>query len=220
MLRLAIFDMDGVLIDSEPFWRASHIEVVASLGNTISESDVRVMAGRRTDEVVREWHRRFKWQSVSPEEIEQLVVSKLIATIQERGRALLGVDKIIAELASHNIPMVIASSSSIPVIEAVIDKLELKQHIKLFHSAKNEKYGKPHPAVFLSAAEQMGIDRQDCLVFEDSVNGVIAAKAAGMKCIAIPEAANFDKPGFAIADQKVSSLNVLDYATLTQLWTT
>ena len=99
--------------------------------------------------------------------------------------------------------MAIASSSYLKIIEAVVKRLKLKGFFDVIYSAEFEKYGKPNPGTFLTTAEKLGVSPMKCLVFEDSLNGVIAAKAARMITIAVPE---FDNPKFIIADKILNSL--------------
>lgn len=176
------------------------------------------MAGRRTDEVVHHWRDAYNLQYVPNDELENTVVSNVIASIQINDRELPGVRKIIALLESHNIPMAVASSSSPEIIDAVLSKLSLKSHMKVAYSAKAEKLGKPHPGVFLTTAKKLGVRASYCLVFEDALSGIKAAKAAGMKCIAIPEKLNLSKPEFSEADIILPSLELVDWNVLCELF--
>jgi sugar-phosphatase len=219
MIEAAIFDMDGLLIDSEPFWRKSHIAAVAEHGVSITEDDVRRMAGRRTDEVVRHWRDIYNLKHVPNETLEMDVVGRVIEEIQCNGRALPGVGNLMTLFKKRHVPIAVASSSSPEVIEAVLSKLKLSDHIQLSCSAKHEAFGKPHPGVFITAALKLGVDAARCIVFEDSLNGVRAAKAARMKCVAVPEAANLKKPEFYTeADLVVPSLKQLNWTTLSKLF--
>jgi len=115
-------------------------------------------------------------------------------------------------------PMAIASGSTPNVIDAVVERLELKAHLQFTYSAVNEPKGKPDPGVFLTSAKKLGVAPVDCIVFEDAVYGVRAAKAAGMKCVAIPELANRDKPEFKDADLLIDSLEELSWEQLVNLY--
>lgn len=214
MIEAVIFDMDGLLIDSEPFWRESHIQMLSSYGVSITEDDVRVMAGSRTDQVIRHWQEAFNLEYLSSDKLESEVETSVINKIKTVGKELPGVSQLISLIYSHNIPMAIASSSSPVVINAVVDKLSLRSYMQVVHSAKYERFGKPHPDVFLTTAKKLKVNASKCLVFEDSVNGILAAKAAQMKCIAVPEAVNISKLELNKADLVVSSLSEVDMKIL------
>lgn len=194
MIKAAIFDMDGLLIDSEPFWRSSHVAAVAKHGKSITEDDVRLMAGRRTDEVVQHWREQLDLQHVPGAEIENDVVEAVIASIINHGKELPGVFHVLELLKQHNMPMAVASSSAQSIIDAVLGTLGLEHYFEFSYSAKNEAFGKPHPGVFLTTAQRLGVNPEQCVVFEDALNGVKAAKTAHMYCIAVPEPLNFAKP--------------------------
>lgn len=217
MLEAVIFDMDGLLIDSEPFWRASHVAVVAQYGGRITEDDVRVMAGKRTDEVVRHWRETLGLMHVPGDLIEADVVKAVIASIDKKGKELPGVRQIIKLLEEHSIPMAVASSSSPEVIEAVLTKLDVAKYMTVAYSAKHEEFGKPHPGVFLTTAKKLHVAASHCVVFEDALSGIRAAKSAGMKCIAVPDTPNLTKPEFKEADLVVTSLEQVTWKMLTEL---
>lgn len=211
--------MDGLLIDSEPFWRSSHITALAEHNVLITEDDVRQMAGKRTDEVVHHWREAHGLQHIPNDALETSVVSKVIASIQINGSELPGVRKLVALFEAHKIPMAVASSSAPEVIEAVLTRLDLERHMQVTYSAKHEAFGKPHPGVFLTTAKKLNVDPDQCLVFEDSINGVRAAKAAGMICVAVPETANLTRPEFTQeADRVVASLEDLDWHKISDLF--
>lgn len=113
--------------------------------------------------------------------------------------------------------MAIASSSSTEQIELVIKNLSLEKHIQHIHSGEHEPFGKPHPGVYLSAAKSLGVNPRDCLVFEDSLTGLKAAKAAGMKCIAIPRS-HYNRGGYEAADLVVDSLEDVSWQVIQELW--
>lgn len=100
------------------------------------------------------------------------------------------------------------------IIETVVDKLNIRQYFDIIHSAEFEKYGKPHPQVFISTAKMLNVSPSECLVFEDSLNGVISALAANMKCYAIPELSAFNLDKFIIANKCLSSLEDFNYSDL------
>jgi sugar-phosphatase len=100
----------------------------------------------------------------------------------------------------------LASSSAYRLIRAVTERLGLADSFDCVYSAEEEEYGKPHPGVYLTAARRLGVAPTQCLAVEDSFNGVLAAKAARMKCVAVPEPAQRRDPRFCIADVVLDSL--------------
>ena len=126
-------------------------------------------------------------------------------------------DYIIKFFKDRKIKTAIASSSAMIIIEAVLQKFAIKEEFDVIHSAENEQYGKPHPAVYLNTAEQLGTLPQNCLAFEDSYNGLLAAKDAGMKTAVIPEKRYFDEERFSLADIKLSSLKQFNMKSLEML---
>lgn len=218
MIKAAIFDMDGLLIDSEPFWHQSHIEILGSHGFTITEDDVRAMAGKRTREVVTHWHEKFEWNEPSIDDMTTAVIDNVLEMVRLRGESLPGVEKAIKLFNDHKILMAVASSSRQELIDVVMERLKLDKHMEFAVSAEHEKRGKPFPDIFLTAARLLKAKPQNCLVFEDSLNGVKAAKAAKMKVIAVPEAANLEHPEFKEADLVIPSLEKLTWKQIKSLW--
>lgn len=218
MIKAAIFDMDGLLIDSEPFWRSSHIQALAKHGTTITHDDVRKMAGRRTDEVVQHWQQTHDLHHIPAQELEDDVVASVISSVIDHGKELPGVFHVLELCKANSLPMAVASSSAQSVIDIVLQTLGLEDYFAFSYSAKNEEFGKPHPGVFLTTAQKLGVDPSDCVVFEDALMGIRAAKAAGMHCIAVPEAANAAVPEFSeLADLVLPSLNEVTWQIITDL---
>jgi beta-phosphoglucomutase-like phosphatase (HAD superfamily) len=218
MMEAVIFDMDGLLIDSEPIWRRSHVDTLARYGANITEDQIRTMAGKRTDEIVQYWRGKYNLMHIPNDDLEAQIVAQVLDGIRLKGCEMPGVSSLIKLLESHDIPMAVASSSAPDTINVVLDKLGISNKMQLIHSAKHEEFGKPHPAVFLTTAKRLGVDPAHCIVFEDSLSGVRAAKAAGMKCVAVPEMENINKPEFKDeADLIIDSLEKIKWETLTQL---
>jgi sugar-phosphatase len=206
MLRALIFDMDGVLIDSEPFWHEAEMAGFALAGVKLTREDCLATTGLRVDAMVDHWFARQPWTTPSPREIEDTIVRHVIALIRERGALKPGVDSALAFAARAGLRTALASSSSSVVIDAVLDKLGLRPRFEVIHSAETEPYGKPHPGVYIHTAEKLGVRPEECVAFEDSPNGVLAAKAARMGCIAVPEPALQGHRFFAVADAVIGSL--------------
>lgn len=217
-MKAVIFDMDGVLIDSEPLWKIAEVEGFAKVGLDLTHTDCEETVGLRIDEVVKLWHNKVKWTNRTLKEVEEDIVDILIREIREKGQALDGVYDVLDQIRSSGIKIGLATSSANRILEVVLDKLKIADYFEAVHSAEDEAYGKPHPAVFLSAAQKLKIDPTDCLVVEDSLNGIIAAKASRMKVIAVPEKTHVFDERLRVADHIIESLNEFDLHRFKTLW--
>lgn len=198
--------MDGLLVDSEPLWVRAEMEVFATAGVELCEEDCARTKGLRTDDVVAYWHARRPFRGATPTEVEQRLVARVAALVLEEGRPLPGIAGALEAARDGGRPVALASSSPSPIIRAALARLGLEDAFAVVQSAETEALGKPHPGIFLTTAARLGVPAVDCLVLEDSLTGVIAAKAARMTCVAVP----FDHPDhdrrFALADAVVGSL--------------
>jgi len=210
-MQAAIFDMDGVLIDSEPLWRRAEKKVFGSVGVTLTKEMCIGTMGLRLDEVVAYWYRRFPWTDKSPRQVEEEVLSTMHQLITDEGKPLRGVHATLEYLRGADLILAIASSSPYSLIEAVVDKLEIRYCFKVLCSADEDEFGKPDPAVYLRTADRLTIAPRECLVFEDSLLGVRSAKTAGMTVVAVPAADQYDDPRFDEADFKVRSLSEFSF---------
>jgi mannitol-1-/sugar-/sorbitol-6-/2-deoxyglucose-6-phosphatase len=201
-----IFDMDGLLIDSEPLWRIAEVEALAAVGVSITEEDALETTGLRTDEVVELWHGRYPWAAPPKKEIEARIISRLIALVRERGEPMAGAKETLEAFSAAGYPLAIASSSASEIIAAVLETLGIGGYFRVTQSAEHEPFGKPHPGVYIEAARALGVEPRTCLAFEDSPNGVIAAKAARMTCVAVPDPALAGDRRFGAADLVLGSL--------------
>jgi len=198
--------MDGVLIDSEPLWKIAEIEAFAKVGLNTKKTDFAESVGLRIDEVVQLWHDKVKWTSKTIKEVEDDIVNILIREINKQGKEMQGVTPLLKQLKAKGYKIGLATSSYQRIIDAVLQKLNIAKYFDVVHSAENENFGKPHPAVFMTTADKLNSKYADCLVFEDSLNGVISAKSARMKVIAVPEECNGVNPKLIIADKIINSL--------------
>jgi len=217
-MKTIIFDMDGILIDSEPLWKIAEIEAFAKVGLDTKETDFEESVGLRIDEVVKLWHAKVKWTNKTVKEVEDDIVNILIREIKLQGKELPGVTILLKELKAKGYKIGLATSSYQRIIDAVLEKLNIGEYFDVCHSAEHEIHGKPHPSVFMTTAEKLGVSVMDCLVFEDSLNGVISAKAARMKVIAVPEHSNAYNPRLVIADKIINSLADFDVDTIDGLF--
>lgn len=195
-----IFDMDGVLIDSEPLWKIAMEEVFHSVGSVLSKQDFQKTVGLRIDEVINFWHKHEGWTNVEPKEVEQRIVDKMRELIKENSKPLVGVIETLEYLKKNKVKVGLATSSYQILIDTVLSELNITAYFDVTHSAEHEQFGKPHPAVYLTVADRLEVQPVKCLVVEDSLNGIISAKAAKMKVVCIPEKTHFPEPKLILAD--------------------
>lgn len=200
--KAILFDMDGVLIDSEPFWRQAQIEVFASVGKIFTEQDCAETMGIRIDEVV-----AYRVPEADQADVVATIVDRMVQLVTNQGRPLPGVKELLARVTALGIPCGLATSSRYRLLEATLKSLDLEDVFQIVCSAEDEQLGKPHPAVYLTAAKKLGFLPQDCLAIEDSVNGVLSAKAAQMTALAVPDKAQANDPRFSIADLRLNDLH-------------
>ncbi len=207
-IEAVIFDMDGVLIDSEPLWKIAEVTVFTKLGLNLTAKNFEQTVGLRIDQVVEYWRNRFPWtQDISNDKVVDDIVNLVAQLVTERGEALPGVFDILEWLKTNNIKLGVGTSSYMRIVDAVMDKLNVAEYFEVIHSAEYEKYGKPHPGVYLTCAQKLGVSPDKCLVIEDSFNGLLAAKAASMATIVVPDKSNTPHPHLIIADLVADSLD-------------
>ncbi|MBA3723332.1 MAG: hexitol phosphatase HxpB [Candidatus Levybacteria bacterium] len=210
MIKAVILDMDGLLIDSEPLWEEAEVEVFNKVAVPLTSEMTKQTMGLRVDEVVQYWFSRFPWESPTQQEVQAEVVAKVIELVKLKGTSRNGVKELVEFFRGKNIPLAIASSSQMEIINAVLDKLAIRDSLSVICSAEHEPYGKPHPGVYITAAEKLEVQPEHCLAFEDSPNGVLSAKAAKMKCVAVPDEKMKDDKRFCIADLMINRLTEFD----------
>ena len=201
--------MDGVLIDSEPLWQRAEIEIFPEVGIELTVELCRRTMGLRIDEVVDHWHKIHPWDSPSKEALARRIVGRVGELIRSEGSLLPGVAEAL-DLLGTKARLGLASSSYYELIDAVLDGFDLRSHFDVVYSAEDEPYGKPHPGIYLTTADKLGSDPTRCVAIEDSPNGVLAAKAARMKCIAVPVPDVANDPRLRLADVTIESLAEID----------
>ena len=206
MINAVIFDMDGVLIDSEPEYMEMNRRLFSELGIDFENSDFNQYVGMSS----------FKmWSGIKERYGLMHDVNELIETERRQMFDILssgkisepvkGIPELLKELRQNEIVLNVASSSAKINIEYILNKLDLTNYFNFIVSGEEVKYGKPAPDIFLMVSDKCGIPPEKCLVIEDSSNGVAAAKSAGMKCI------GFTNSGTNFQDLSGADFNVTDF---------
>lgn len=206
MIRAAIFDMDGLLIDSEPLWQEAEIEIFSKLGVPLTNDMCRQTTGLRIEEVVHHWRTHYPWYHRSVKQVSEDIIAGVCSRILAAPKPMAGVGYILDFFKSRNIKMALASSSAYVLIHAVMQALGIENYFEFVYSAEEEEYGKPDPGIYRSALKKLQVKAEECIAFEDSYNGILSAKGAGIKTIAVPEPSVWDLPKFDTADLKLQSL--------------
>lgn len=203
----AIFDMDGLLIDSEPLWYQAELDVFTHLNLDLSRrNEMPDTLGLRIDQVVRMWYETSPWRGPSQEEVTRMVINRALELVEETRPLLPGVEHALQLCQSNGLKIGLASASPLFMLERVLDMFGLRPYFSALASAESLPYSKPHPQVYLNAATQLEVDPLNCVTLEDSFNGMIATKAARMRSIVVPAEEYRADSRWSLADVKLTSL--------------
>ncbi len=183
VVKAVIFDMDGVLVDSEGFWAQAEQDVFSSYGVQVTDELAAQTKYMTTREVTEFWYEKFPWGNLDVSGVEQEVVSRVIELIQREDCTMSGIQDFIQDLSHKEYKIGLATNAPLQVADAVLEKLKVRDLFDVVHSSELEIQGKPHPAVYLTSAQKLGVSPEYCVAIEDSHSGLRAARAAGMKTI-------------------------------------
>ena len=182
-MKAFIFDMDGVIIDSEPIHFQVDIETMKHLGCNMSKKELEKYVGTTNEYMLTDIKKNYNIK----ESIEEITDYKMKLTkrkiIESDLEPIEGIKELLVNLKENSIPAAIASSSPIDFINIVVEKFKIRDYFQYIVSGEEVENGKPAPDIYIETAKKLGFDPKDCTVIEDSKNGVQAAKSAGMKCI-------------------------------------
>ncbi len=209
-----IFDMDGVLIDSEPDWQALEVEVLGALGVPLTPALAETTTGLRVDEVVAHWRARHPFEG-STGAISDRISMGVASRVRASGEALPGALELLTAIRAAGVPLGLATSSSSHLIDAVVGRLELDGIFDAVVSGPEAVKGKPDPEIYTLCAQRLGVSPIQCVAVEDSVAGVRSARSAGMRCVAV-ESSRMTRAALAAAgaNRCFQSLRDLDLETL------
>jgi HAD superfamily hydrolase (TIGR01509 family) len=208
-LQAVLFDMDGLLIDSEPLWFEVESEVMAHLGGQWGPADQNALVGGSLERSV-DYLLDRATRPARREEVARWLVDGLTALLRERGVPVLpGARELLAEVTDAGMRCALVTSSERQIMEVVIPKIGMNFGATV--CAEDVREPKPAPEPYLRAAELLGVEPASCVALEDSPNGVAAAEAAGCLVVAVPSLVPIPtRPGRVVA----SSLSQIDLAML------
>jgi len=208
-IKAIIFDMDGVLVDSEPHHIKIEKKLFAKLNLNISDEEHSTYMGTATDVM---WEKIVSHKKLTldiKDLVEQTILeSKLHFSLQENLVPISGLVELLDEIYKKGIPMAVASSSGQEIIDIILKHTNLKKYFKYMVSSELVGASKPEPDIFLHTAKLLGVKPWECVVIEDSANGIRAAKAANMYCIA------YNGVSANNQDQSLADEQIVDFSEL------
>lgn len=189
-----IFDLDGVLVDSEIWWDEVRIEFAARHGRTWTHEDQAAVMGQNSRQWARTMQERLRLE-LDPDRIEREIVDGVVERYRRHGAPLIAGAVEVVRRVARDLPIAVASSAHRDVIDAALAALDLAGVFRTVVSSDDVAEGKPSPDVYLEAARRLGAAPERCLVVEDSLNGVKAGRAAGMTVVLVPNASVPPAPG-------------------------
>lgn len=214
-MKAVIFDMDGVIIDSEPLHQEVEAELLQELGGFMTAADKENFVGT-TDQ--------YMWSTMKErfdltESVEEMIEQKKEHFLEKVHTVPLvpGFKDVLDELVAAGYLIALASSNNRRAVDQIIDQFDLGSYLQVAMSGEDVTHGKPDPEIFLKTALVLDVEPEDCLVVEDAKNGVLAAKAAGMKCVGLNNP-NSGPQDLAAADLIVESYADFDLETIENLF--
>ncbi|MDG5493180.1 HAD family phosphatase [Psychroserpens sp. SPM9] len=214
MFKAALFDMDGVIVDSEPLHHKAYYQMFSDVNITVSEDLYASFTGQSTLEICKQLIEHFKLP-LGPQTLVD-IKRHHFKNLFENDTALQlldGVLDLIKDYHSHDMALVLASSASMANINRIFERFDLDQYFVAKISGADLKASKPHPEIFIKAAELSGYDAKDCFVIEDSTNGIAAAKAAKIYCVGYDSLHSEDQD-YSKADIVISNFKEITFANL------
>lgn len=215
MIKSVIFDMDGVMIDSEPLWERTEKIMMAGKGLEYTPVYREKIVGLGQRDSAKLLKRTFALDL----EIEDIINERLsiLRDIYNKELELnQGLIELLNELTDNKFKIALASSSPYKVIKFVLDKFDINEYYETVVSGDFVERGKPEPDIYLYTANQLGLKPGSCVVIEDSINGIISAKKAGMRCIAVPDK-RLDPAGFERADIILNSVTDINISMIKKI---
>ena len=216
MIKAVIFDMDGVIVNSEPLHKKAYYNMFKDFKLDVSESLYESFTGKSTYSICEQLCLKFNL-SITPYELvnSKRKHFKYIFENDKSFKMIDGAFELIKDYYKNNLKLVLASSASMLTINKVFEKFDLDKFFVAKISGADLKQSKPNPEIFLKAAKISGHNRKDCIVIEDSTNGIIAANSAGIFCVGY-KSKNSINQNYSLADLVISNFNQICFKEISK----
>ena len=214
MLKAVLFDMDGVIVDTEPLHHKAYQQMFSEVGIDVSSEMYEGFTGQSTYGICVQLCSYFKLHQ-DPQELVQIKRNNFTKLFFEDDdlQLLEGVKDLILDYHANGLALVLASSASMFTINNITKRFGLNQYFKDKLSGADLKASKPHPEIFINAASSAGVSHNECIVIEDSTNGIKAAKSAGIFCIAY-KSEHSKNQDYTLADMLISNYEEINYGSI------
>lgn len=218
MLKAVLFDMDGVIVDTEPLHHKAYFGMFNTLNIEVSEAHYQTFTGQSTINVCKNLCDHFKLKS-NPVDLVQIKrnIFKDLFKNDPNLQLIDGALSLIKEYHENGLTLVLASSASMGTIDSVFSRFDLDQFFIAKLSGADLQASKPHPEIFLKAADASGFQKQNCLVIEDSTNGIKAAKAANIFCVGY-KSIHSKNQDYSLANKVINNFNEISYSKAQKLF--
>ena len=215
-MKAVIFDMDGVIIDSEQHWKKQELNLFGELLGEWTKEDQHDITGLNVKDTYEILTTKYGLP-ITYKEYMNKVENIALDVYRNKANLLDGLVDLLKELKQNNIPTALASSSLKEWIEIVMDRFDMRQYFDILVSAEEiNAPGKPAPDIYLITADKLGVKPENCIVFEDSTHGATAANKAGMFCIGLRNGFN-KKQDLSMANIEIHGFKDIDYKKLSIL---
>ena len=216
MLKAVLFDMDGVIVDTEPLHRKAYHQMFDDVNINVDEDLYASFTGQSTINICKRLVDHFNLNE-TPEELVSLKRKHYKIFFENDDLELIdGVLDRIQDYHSNDVKLVVASSASMLGIKQIFERFDLNQYFSAKFSGADLKKSKPHPEIFIKAAESTGFSKSECLVIEDSTNGIKAAHSAGIYCVGFksPHSSHQD---YSLANKIITSFEEISYSKIANI---
>ncbi len=217
MLKAVLFDMDGVIVDTEPLHRKAYHQMFNDVNIEVDKTLYESFTGQSTINICKRLVGHFSLVE-TPEYLVSLKRKHFKYLFEnDSGLVLIeGVLERIKDYHANNVTLVVASSASMPNIIRIFDRFDLNQYFSSKFSGADLKQSKPHPEIFIKAAESTGFNKSECIVIEDSTNGIKAAKAADIFCVGF-KSLHSSGQDYHLADMTISDFKEISFEKVTKV---